>query len=483
MKYIYIIVIGFLLVQCSTDQEDAFIAEELQEVQIEGLETTYTVKVLEDFEIDPEIITSDGITDNLSYLWYIYKTTSAYTVDTLGTEKKLKTSLTGTPGMYVLNCKVTNDLTGVFTLFKTDLELVNSFTKGLLVLGENNDEANLNFIDVAGITYKNIYSQINSESLGTNPKFINWSGVYNTENNQVLILTDDSRGGVMLNALSMIKLKDYKDSFILPVDNIAPQGVIGTSKDDYVINDGKIHKRSHYNLSKGNDLFGYHIIGDGEISPVGILNATPLFYESENKRFVGINRSSYGPISVPSGYEPVFDANNVGLDLIAGAIANNDVSYGLFKDDDNNYYSLGVRCYQKPRKPMYIEPFAKVQITSLMDLDKATCFTSGTIASGYLFYAVGSKLYAFNFATNVGALLYEFDNNAEVDCLKIYRETGDDGFVDHLYVGYRDNTKTTNGAGVKDMKLSFDGGLNVTLLADFPGVCDKIVSLVYQNNL
>jgi uncharacterized protein YcfL len=83
MKYIYIIIISFLLVQCSTDQDDAFIAEQLQEVQIEGLEDSYTVKVLEEFEIDPEIITSDGLTDNLSYLWYSYKSTSAYLVDTL----------------------------------------------------------------------------------------------------------------------------------------------------------------------------------------------------------------------------------------------------------------------------------------------------------------------------------------------------------------------------------------------------------------
>ena len=143
----------------------------LNQVTIEGLQERYSVLLYNRLQCTPVIRTSQNDESNLSYVWYAYTTTTRNEADTLGRERELDVLAEPsilTPGeAYTLALKVTDNTTGVFYREERELEVRTQFTKGTVLLCEENGLAEVNFIpdDESNTVLEDVYESANKQLL------------------------------------------------------------------------------------------------------------------------------------------------------------------------------------------------------------------------------------------------------------------------------------------------------------------------------
>ena len=255
MKTIKIIaVIGLFsaLAGCVDDQTvNEF--NKLNQVTIEGLQERYSVLLYNRLQCTPTIRTSQNDDGNLSYTWYAYTTTTRNEADTLGREKNLDVLAEPsilTPGeAYTLVLKVTDNATGVFYREERELEVRTQFTKGTVLLCEENGLAEINFIsdDEDNTVMENVYENANKHLLGRNPIriFSVNPNAYATFLKQELIFCQDENGGAVASPLSFEKVKTMREAcdHRFETEEISPELYYKGAMIDYIIVNGVVCKR------------------------------------------------------------------------------------------------------------------------------------------------------------------------------------------------------------------------------------------------
>lgn len=152
----------------------------IPEFEITGIEEDYSVFILDNLKIEPQIASSSG---TYSAVWFIevedsnaglgnYDVTYA---DTLSHELVLDIPFKYKPGTYKLHLKVTNDETGVSQYANTSVEAVTKFSTGYYLLKETTDgntEIDLHYPD--GDITENIITMVTGAPLQGKPKTLSY---------------------------------------------------------------------------------------------------------------------------------------------------------------------------------------------------------------------------------------------------------------------------------------------------------------------
>lgn len=407
IKLAYLIIILFTY-SCVKDHSPLEI-NKLNDITITGIADTITVSMGDTLKISPVLEMSKPSNTTYDYLWYSFTTNMQFEADTLSKAKNIVAPVNIVPGTYSLVFRVMDRNTGVFYKSTVTMIVVNDFTPGIMVLGEDNGKAVLNFLNTATGKYiTDVYKKSNNnEELGTNPISVSYYAKNYSMPAEVLILCKDQRGGVFADPITFTKTRDLKNSFYVPLEgtgniNVSKYVIRGSNLQDYVIIDGKPHNRA---VNSGDLLFKPALLAnDNYYASPQVFNENystrPAFYDTIGRRFLAHN-NTFGSLNTfkASPSDNIIDPNNVGLGLLyAGGVSSNDF-FGLFKTPSTQgYYILRMQINSLSLTFTASEKY----LMNGVDINKAVTYASSPSLTNYLFYAVEGKCYIYNILTKSG---------------------------------------------------------------------------------
>ncbi len=530
-RFYIIIFLTIIIVSACVKDKTNHVFNELNEVTIEGMEDVYEGILGETLEIDPVIKTKFDDDSKLEYLWYVYNKV-VYTADTLSRAKKLEMLVNGvTPGIdYWITLKVTNSETKVFAQKTVKFIPVSAYSKGTLLLCEEDGSAELNFLRIPqDRMYENLYASVNNGDL-LNP---NSSRVFSIDPNDrnpiahkaVIISSNSANGGVYLNPVTFERTAYINEKFVVanqePLLDIQHYCVSQTA--DYLIINGQFHNRE--NTYSGAEVSWLPKIivrqepSDYYLAPFslhpgpGTPYAKPVLYDNLNNRFAHYDRGGAlkfynidNPESAP------FNPDNMGEGMqmvCAGYFDEASAMWALIKNINNNkFFIIRFDILVPPGgnwwDPAKFIPKAKIEITpdmapNLIDAQEFESMSDIHVTSSYpwiikpiglsgrLIYLVNNKVYALN--TNVGAGEFAegmiIDGSAEnltIDRVKshpIFEPTDDnpDNVYTRIDLCVKDLSLSGKQGGVVFYRTKVLGGLSVEEIYRKTGFCDKVIDI------
>lgn len=468
---------------------------ELNDMTIQPLEKKYTVELFSQVKIAPEITLKTGTfnPDNYTYLWMLYTIFSdPFTADTLSLEKDLDIEISALPRDYQLHYQVKDKETGLICTQTTEFTVINSFSMGLMALSRVNDDANLTFINVLDQITEDAYEKINGEIAGKNPKGLRLigDGMLSDANPTVVIMTDDERGGTVINSRDLVSIMDFSEMFYFKLETVKPQVFMKNEFAiiEFVINDGGIYKRD----VMGNGFYpkyGVKLKGDYEyMAPFEFHDmSVAYFYDQVKQRFMYMPGPMQGNSVIelndiateePNPEDPgkvvigAFNPNDVGLHMLWGALFGQDYAkkYGraVMEDEEGERYLLSFEAIPGPD----FMPLHKFHV-STEGIKEAKTFTTSQNGT-FLYYAYKNKIVCVSFSSGMVVNTYEFADGQRVD----YVECDQKNNINHLWVGVSDGSKAKQSGSIVIMDMSTDGSLKE--VTRYENVCGQIVDFEYK---
>lgn len=468
--------LSFLFNSCVKDKSIGPV-NNLPELTITGLSDTIIVSVDDTLKLYPKLSSNLEVNDNgYSYLWYAYTTDMQFVADTLSKEKEISTPIRMYPGQYKLVFMATDRETGVFYKETKDLFVRNDYSPGLMILGEDEDEAILDFYNTSTKKYiEQVYRKSNNnEKLGLKPISVNFYPQNYQMPAEVFVLCNDMNGGVFADPSTFQKLRSLANSFFVEVDNSAflnPMKYVEVESNlqDYVIIDGKPYNRA---VNSGDLLFKPAMVGDFFVSNqvFSANSARPVFFDMHSRQFLAHNNTggTLNPLKMADG--SVVDPDDVGLDLVyAGGISENNF-FGLFKDpNQSEYYIINMAMNGLSLSFNATDKY----LMKGEEISTAVAFSSSSSLPNYLFYSSGSRCYVFNTFTSSGGLLFDLGDQYEINLLKMK------GF--EIQMGFINKSRSEKKGGFSLMNITTDGGIKATETFRKEGIAQRIVDLSYKD--
>lgn len=482
---------------CSIDDKSQGPVYPLDDVTITGIMDNYeNAYVGHDFSISPSVKNISGNLSHLRYLWISYNNSSIRKADTLSHEKDLNVKMNLSPGSHTMKFRVTDSNTGVFYEKVFEVNVVNDFTNGLIILSENDGKAQLDFwIPGRKELLSDIFTLMNPDmSLGENPQRVVFTPYTNDLSSEVLVLCQDGKGGRILDSTTMLWKRDYRDLFIDAKTNPCPQAYFKANMREYLLDDGYIYDRavnsnppdmqvrSAMSTSKGE----YKIAPDADFGDEIVSPDRMVFYDNKGQRFlIGYSLTSayLTPATATTGvtYQKggAFNPNDVGLECIYANIcmrnANGAREYACVCLDQEKLpwlLRVGIGFWVEGVSPnRYFKDISKTLMMGAGTYGAKT-FACNASYPDYLFYANGSAVYAYSMSGQSSKKLYDFADNGEtavVDRIELEREGK------RLWVAFRDMKKDTKAAGFVGLSIQTDGGLKLIEDVRHDNIADRIV--------
>ena len=209
---LYMPALLLLLAACARDKGN-YDYVELPDPQISNLDTIYTAITGDSLIITPRITLASGKNDYSCY-WKIDVAAEARSQDYEGRELRIVFGLPA--ARYPTQLAVTDNTTGMKYFYQFDIIGQTEFTKGLLVLSNNNNQAVLSFVKPDGTVRPDIYQSINQEALpGPAKQLVPIQNMFylNTLSAYWITYDGDQNGGVQIDASSLKKTKYIPENF------------------------------------------------------------------------------------------------------------------------------------------------------------------------------------------------------------------------------------------------------------------------------
>ncbi|SKB70294.1 PKD-like family protein [Sphingobacterium nematocida] len=452
---IHFFVIVFLLGSCSKDLGN-YSYHDINEVNIAGLEQSYTAVFKSDtIRISPTLVFSEDTDtpDRYTYEWKLVKSTPTTDLDWKGTiistERDLDYLVSAVPGSYSIYYKVKDKETSVTWTTRTVLNVTTQTATGFLLIGE--DEAG--YAEAEMISYVVGDTVIIRELLHDNgvPRFKGATSIFHTGNGnssvnaqaKVWISGTDAgyyvdKNSFQTNALSVFKNMMYTSyslaDKIFPVD-YAPKTATYS---------GTIVGSQRVMLTNTGDLFTAGIIsGDIYSNPINRLttvSGAPLLklapyilhggssalsgyivFDKDNNRFLRTTAASSANLTVladgpndafpwiqPAGRTMLYAENTKNTD--GGSSSGN--SFALMKDQNSLFYIYKFYAYGTPSKRNGYT--VNRQFSDELNKSKLFAFASTRTA---MYFAIGSKLYAYDYNTGSERIVMIKDYGDEITML------------------------------------------------------------------
>ena len=501
-KILYLLLLPFIGMACMDDL-GTYDYTTLNDIHIDTIKEQ-TVEIYKTLDL-PTTISCSKEGTQLEYCWYRY-TGTKLEIDTLSRQKDLHYTVNYPVGKYTIYFQAMDAATGLSNKLSFVLNVTGKFDQGLMVLGQVDGISNLIFINTAN-NVTEVYGKDNGLLLGSNPVMVVNSPNKNvTTLTPLLVLSDDSGGGVTLNSADLSVASSLTDLFFVAPENFHPQAYYkgvdffeyGT-RADFIISGGKLHMRK---LGTAVDfgrqlMFNPVVPGSYELCNYAIVNGKAyVFYDNKAKRFLNLKDAMFGPddtfSSILSGTSD-FDPSNVGLSLIYMAEGYNKTGYGIFKDESNQLqlltFSLGDY-----RNGATMKLQAKTNITSQAEGIAESKSYAMSLAKPFLFYTKGSKIYQYGLDNNTAFPVYDTDtvkingNTVKTTIDRIYLEyaagyygygSAVDTYNTILYVASSENSATGKKGSIHVLKLATNGTVE-SRTALYENVCGETVSLCYK---
>lgn len=352
IRWITVVTIVFLLTSCYKDKGNYQIDIPL-EPEVLGLDTLYEAFVGDSLVIAPEI---KGIAaDQLRCDWRIYVPESIDDSKNRYDGASLRMLFGLQAQTYRARLTLTNQANGMKYFYDFKIKGITEFSKGTLVLSDDQGVTKLSFVKEDGTVQPNIYEAINHEPLPELPRHILFLSNAFTGNTPLGYWVIGAHDGVRIdvNNLGKEKIKPgtLKENFFSspPTINVGslvkhPQGVMMG-----IIN-GRFYggTTSTWDQSNTYGMFGTYAEGNYELASQFILSAvnnaySMIAFETNKKQFVRLNL--YGsPMYFGAEYSvinpEIFNPLTVGMDLIKIVQINNSDTYAYMKDGAGQVYEL-----------------------------------------------------------------------------------------------------------------------------------------------
>lgn len=405
--------------------------KEINEGSISGFLPNYEVIYKADeLQITPEINwTQDaGANGSYDYSWKaipVATPTAAGTI--IGKERNLKTQVELNPGDYTLYYRVTDKKTNVAFTKTSSLRVTTVVGRGFLIFGnDNSGNADLQMIAMRAngdeLILKNLLLNSGLPILkGAREVYYSGSVSANsTDNRKLWISTNEgsyyidrntfrSDPSQTLQSLSFFSLTFAELTYPVSFAPMSINGVQIPGVRAAIWSNGYLNKNENVAYTAP-ESYGDWINQVDNVyarlapfiaySPLATSSSLVLF-DKDNKRFVYNSNYFYSviPLTLNASKFP-WDQSGTGRDLVymentvnteGGAVSGN--AYALMKDATNNFHIY--KFYPRTRLQIaYYRPTFNLA----PDLDKANKYAFYSNRS-YLFYAVGAKLYGYEYSS------------------------------------------------------------------------------------
>lgn len=508
IKYLGILCLFLGLNGCSQD-DSMDVSRELNKVTFIGLNEKYSVTLYDYLNIPLSITTSSDEETPFSYLWYLSTATTRNEADTLSREKDLNVMIDpshATPGEdYTLTVKVTDETSGVY--YRKDMnEVLTEYTKGTLLLCEENGEAEVNFLTKEGERnlLENIYFRANSnQRVGKTPVKIysvNPSEYY-PDLKQELIFCQDGNGGMVASPVSFEALSPVKDAFATSFSGevLNPQLYFVGGMIDYIIINGQVCKRgvNMGDLQWEAPLVCMDGVGNYEVAPfVMEVDGVQTFYDRLNKRLLQHTRWNMGALyqfDTENADLSRFDCNAMGTNMemeACGNLSETNAYWMLMRNSETR--KLYIYKFRINNEGNFVSTLCEeIPETVAPHIYEAAYFASNSDYSDILVYATSEQVFAFSvnqFTTNTSssleALLVTPENqNTEITGMKfitIQEETDQpDETRSSLQIRLciRNLSLPELQGGVEFYEVSSQGGIHADFLFGKSGFCDTVIDI------
>lgn len=462
-----------LIGSCSKDLGN-YEYSDINELKITNVSAEYTVRTgLDTLHIKPNISATIDQSDSsrYSFLWILR--TGAVTRDTIGYKRNLEYVVHLTPANYELYYRVQDKQTGVVWIANSKIVVSTSYARGLLIMGEDeqgNAEAEmLSMLQNDTVHFKGLLSKSGLPALREPVSFLHTGGYENfsklwafTKSGSYYLDRSTLTATTSNNFSRLLYMSETISPETLHPIVLAPQirtaaGLIGSD----------LYRAM---ITVGGDIFaGVALLAGGDyynnpvnrvataqevrlpaapylLYPIGSMSNF-MWYDTQNQRFlnfasIGVATSStvladeggsIFPWNQPAGRSLVYAENTRNSD---GGSTNGN-SFAIMKDANNSHHIY--KFYANGTNPAKRNYYAVKSIAT--DFDKAKFYAFSSNRS-VVFYAVGNKLYAYDYNPN-NEKIYQFPEiTDEITMIKF--DTQIDHIVNSLYIAtYNSSTKGT----------------------------------------
>jgi len=475
MKKNYILLLlSLLLIAACTKDEGNYDYQAINELDIKGVNAEYLLRTgIDTLKIKPIIAGTLDPTvapNRYRHLWIVRLSTFVY--DTVGRERNLTYPIKLSPVPYDLFYRVLDKETGVTWSANVKLNIRTPFSKGILIMGEDDEgyaEAEMLSMLSDTVHVKHILSSSALPKLRDPISLVHTSGTDNysklwafTKSGSYFLDRATMAGNPANTFSRTLYVSEALDASSLHPVAYAPQirtaaGAIGSTLYRAMITKGGDVFAS-VPLLMGGDFFNNPVnrLATAQnvripaapyiLYPINSMNSF-MWYDTQNNRF--LNYTSIGsavasttiadvaggafPWNQPAGRTLVYAENTRNTD---GGSTNGN-SFAIMKDADQTHhiYKFYANGTNPAKRALYtIKSMA-------IDFDKAKFYAFSSNRT-VVFYAVGNKLYAYDY--NPGfEKIYTFPAiNDEISMIKF--DTQIDFSVNSLYIAtYNATTKGT----------------------------------------
>lgn len=511
--YLSLLLLVPVFISCVDDLGNDTISE-INEIEISGIEESYTkIARQETLAITPEIKGSLSASDesNLSYEWFLCDNgiEPNHNHITISTERNLNYFVESNPRNYTLYFSVLDNTTGLKWEKETELNVVSPMVRGFYLAGDKADGTVgidfLSFIDGRDTAVvKNIY--LNAKNL-KGAKNVVFTGYYYSDYLIDLWIMAENGSYQLEKSASLVEIKEIEDMnnpdrFLFPTVAVSkPEQVMDVLPRAYS-KSNTMRSRSRIIMTENNcyaasvsydpieaygNPFNCYAAASSELfKPSKYIfhkeNTTSIsaitLYDETNHCFVRANTySNYGTptycikINDASSQPFYFDQTKYTpvRDLVYGenGVANAGRSYALMGDADGKYF---VYQFTAPSTAFAAYDIDMSVATEFAQAEKYAFYSSQPI----ILYAVGAKLYAYDYVRKDCKLVNTFD--AEITYLAM--DYSSNNSPSHIWVATYGTSGKIYGYNIEDNQ----NAINVTPVEHEVFDTDlKVVKMEYRN--
>lgn len=404
------------------------------------LGTHYSVFQGDDLTIDPQALFSQDnalSSERYSFLWTAMNVSNLSKTD-IGTESIFNDKIALVPGEYFLYLKITDKVTNVTWIKMTNLIVATRFSRGWMLVGENKD----GFAEIEMVSMPELFdTTIIKGILGNsnlpkikNPTNIIHVGKYggHTRIPRVYLFANGASyclDGQTFNhypnydflritySTEPLPADAYAISYVTPVNNHNGSTATNFERSAVLYSNGYIYNGD---LAYGTPCLRSSTSLEPVIAEPYVFysrNDSPnawMIYEKKIQKFSWARIFNINCEETPADKETdPFPWQNASLkrELCYGENVSTGDSFALIKDDEGMFHIYHFNVGGAPLKKGYYKI-----LPNAVDIEKAKLFAFSGQRS-ILFYAVGSKLYAYNYNTG-NEKMDEIEMGDEITMLK-----------------------------------------------------------------
>ncbi|KRD61738.1 MULTISPECIES: PKD-like family lipoprotein [unclassified Flavobacterium] len=426
IKIQFLLSLLLVLTYSCAEDEGNYNYSAINEIHATGIEEAYTVYTGDNFKITPDLnetLIDVNSTDRYSYEWVALNPAKLLLESRtlLATTKNLDGVIKLAPGSYNIYYFVKDKVTGVtWQQEPFKLNVVSAIYEGWMVIGNVNDKARLDMVSIVpGVAQPRIITDVldaSGSALKLTGKAVEVScfgSAVSTTSAYGIYVTTTENGTARLDP----------DSFAwTQSQNLAYETLGGSFPTNFGVDFMETPGAGGENFiySKGDIYYYYRAFNIKYGLPQNILetatktfyaapfiasnngsSAAPVFFNNETSSFVRFNYSKGNCSAMPpvTGTASTLDWNNTNSDLIYMTTSgfNGYENFAVLKNRSTGKYYL-LRFSRGLIQSYYKE------ILNAPEFDKATKFAVSP-DSGYLFYAVGGKVYEYDNGTQSAKLM------------------------------------------------------------------------------